>query len=280
MGIKGQMNNRDERVIKDFGEEWTKFDYSSIDTEKLKETFDQYFSIFPWHLLPKDAVGFDMGCGTGRWAQFVAPKVKTLNCIEPSDAINAAKKNLIKNENVLFYKETTENCSLSPSSQDFGYCLGVLHHIPNTQEALNDCTKLLKSGAPILLYLYYNFENKPLWFKTIWKVSNYIRKFISISPKPIKYFLSALIALVVYFPFSRSAYILEKLGFNVENIPLADYRKKTFYHCKNDALDRFGTRLEQRFSKSQITELLTKAGCKDVEFSPNTPFWCCIAVKK
>ena len=56
--------------------------------------------------------------------------------------------------------------------------------------------------------------------------------------------------------------------------------KKPFYYCKNDALDRFGTRLEQRFSKSQITELLTKAGCKDVEFSPNTPFWCCIAVKK
>ena len=49
MGIKGQMNNRDERVIKDFGEEWTKFDYSSIDTEKLKKNFDQYFSIFPWH---------------------------------------------------------------------------------------------------------------------------------------------------------------------------------------------------------------------------------------
>ena len=86
------MSNKDEKVIKEFGDEWTKFDYSSIDTKKLNENFDQYFSIFPWHTLPKDAVGFDMGCGTGRWAQFVAPKVKTLNCVEPSDAINAAKK--------------------------------------------------------------------------------------------------------------------------------------------------------------------------------------------
>ena len=119
-----------------------------------------------------------------------------------------------------------------------------------------------------------------MWFKALWKVSDYIRKFISISPKPIKHFLAAIIALVVYLPLSRLAYILEKKGFNVENLPLADYRKKPFYQCKNDSLDRFGTRLEQRFSKSQITEMLTKAGCKGVEFSPNTPFWCSIAFKK
>jgi 2-polyprenyl-3-methyl-5-hydroxy-6-metoxy-1,4-benzoquinol methylase len=189
------MSNKDEKVIREFGEEWTKFDYSSIDNEKLNEEFEQWFNIFPWDKLPKDAVGFDMGCGTGRWAQFVAPKVKTLNCLEPSDAINVAKKNLVNNKNVTFRKETTENCSLNPGSQDFGYCLGVLHHIPNTQQALNDCTKLLKSGAPILLYLYYNFENKPVWFRVLWKVSDYVRKFICVSPKPIKAARKCLIGL-------------------------------------------------------------------------------------
>ena len=76
------ISNKDEKVIREFGEEWTKFDFSSIDIEQINEVFDQYFSIFPWNVLPKDAVGFDMGCGTGRWAQFVAPKVKTLNCVE------------------------------------------------------------------------------------------------------------------------------------------------------------------------------------------------------
>ncbi len=274
------MSNHDEKVIKDFGDEWTKFSYESLDEAKLKENFDQYFGIFPWDLLPTDAVGFDMGCGTGRWAKYVAPKVKTLNCIEPSNAIIVAKQNLCEKKNIKYFKETTENCSLIPSSQDFGYCLGVLHHIPNTQEALNDCTKLLKSGAPILLYLYYNFDKKPIWFKTIWKFSDYIRKFISISPKPVKYLLASLIAYLVYFPLVRSAYVLEKMGFNVENIPLSDYRNKPFYQCKNDALDRFGTRLEQRFSKSEITKMLINSGCENVEFSQSTPYWCCVAFKK
>jgi len=274
------MSNRNEKVIEEFGDEWTKFDHTNLNKEKLKESFDQYFSIFPWDLLPKDAVGFDMGCGTGRWAQFVAPRVKTLNCIEPSHAINVAQKVLSGFENIKYFNETTENCTLSSNSQDFGYCLGVLHHIPSTQKALEDCTRLLKSGAPILLYLYYSFENKPTWYRAIWKLSDYVRKFVSSSPKTIKNLLSALIAYSVYFPLVKSALLLDKLGLNVNNFPLSDYRNKPFYQCKNDALDRFGTRLEQRFSKSEITEMLRNAGCENIEFSPSAPFWCCVAFKK
>lgn len=274
------MANKDEDVIKEFGDEWMKFNYEALDEKKLEKNFWQYFNIFPWDKLPKDAVGFDMGCGSGRWAQFVAPRVHALNCVEPSNAIDVAKKNLEIHNNVNFFNETTEDCSLIPNSQDFGYCLGVLHHIPDTQNALNDCTKLLKPGAPILLYLYYNFESKPFWFKIIWRVSDYIRKLVSVSPKPIKYSICSMIAIAVYFPLSRTALLLEKFGIKVENIPLSDYRKKPFYQCKNDALDRFGTRLEQRFSKAQITEMLTRAECINIEFSPNTPFWCCVAFKK
>jgi Leucine-rich repeat (LRR) protein len=41
-----------------------------------------------------------MGCGSGRWAKFVAPKVGLLNCIDPSIAIKLHKKNL-KNLKIL-----------------------------------------------------------------------------------------------------------------------------------------------------------------------------------
>lgn len=274
------MKNKDEKIIQEFGDEWTKFDYGNIDEKKLKENFQQYFDIFPWDSLPRDAVGFDMGCGSGRWAKFVAPKVGRLNCVEPSDAIITAKRNLSVHRNVKFYKETTEECTISSGSQDFGYSLGVLHHIPDTQKALNDCTKLLKSGAPILLYLYYNFENKPSWFRFIWKLSDYLRRIISVCPRPLKYFISSVIAVSVYFPLSRAALLLEKVGINVENVPLSDYRNKPFYQCKNDALDRFGTRLEQRFSKSQIEKMLSQSGCENIRFSSHTPYWCCVAQKK
>ena len=130
-----------------------------------------------------------------------------------------------------------------------------------------------------MVYIYYNFENKPLWFKTIWKISDYIRRIISISPKKIKHSICYLIAGFVYFPLARIALVLENLGLNVNNIPLSDYRRKPFYQCKNDALDRFGTRLEHRFSKAEISEMLTNAGCENIKFSENTPYWCCVANK-
>ena len=82
--------NKDERVIKEFGEEWLKYNYNKVNRDKLFKNFVQYFEIFPWNIINNKSEGFDMGCGSGRWAQFVAPKVKHLNCIEPSEAINVA----------------------------------------------------------------------------------------------------------------------------------------------------------------------------------------------
>lgn len=272
--------NKDKRVIEEFGEEWSRYQYDSLDEKKIYENFKQYFSIFPWDKISSKSKGFDMGCGSGRWAKIVAPRVGFLNCIEPSAAIEVAKRNLKKSNNVKFFAETTDTCSIKPGSQDFGYCLGVLHHIPDTRAALMDCTRLLKPNAVFLLYLYYNFENKPLWFKVLWKASDYLRRFVSRLPRFSKKIVCELIALLVYLPLCRASKILELIGINVANIPLADYRKKPFYQMRNDALDRFGTRLEKRFSRKDIEDMLEESGMDRIIFSDSTPYWCCISYKR
>lgn len=273
--------NKDQKVIEDFGDEWTDFSYESkiIDQTELEKNFYQYFAIFPWKDIPDQAEGFDMGCGSGRWAQFVAPKVHLLNCIEPSKALDIAKVNLQKLDNISFYRETTDSCTLSDHSQDFGYCLGVLHHIPDTQQALSDCARLLKKGAPFLLYLYYNLDNKPTWYRYIWKLSDFFRGMISILPRTPKKVTCSLIAALIYFPLSKLALLFELLGFNVSNFLLSDYRRKPFYQMRNDALDRFGTRLEQRFSRKQIENMLKESGFSDISFSEEMPFWTSISYK-
>lgn len=272
--------NKNKKVIQEFGEEWSKYDFTNFAKDDLFESFQQYFDIFPWELISKKSEGFDMGCGSGRWAQFVAPNVKKLFCIEPSKAIDVAKLNLNEFSNVQYLKETTETCSLNDASQDFGYCLGVLHHIPNTESALKDCSRLLKQGAPFLLYLYYSFENKPWWFRGIWKVSDLVRRIISTLPKIPKNLACDLIAITIYFPLARLSFLLEKLGIDVSNIPLSDYRKKPFYISRNDALDRFGTRLEQRYSKAQVTQMLKNSGFDNITISVSAPYWCYLAYKK
>jgi hypothetical protein len=107
-----------------------------------------------------------------------------------------------------------------------------------------------------------------------------IRKIICRLPLTIKKLVCSIIAIIIYFPLAKFAIILEKLSINIDNIPLSYYKNKSFYIMKNDALDRFGTKLEQRFSRKQIKNMLQNAGFEKIRFSNDTPFWTCISYKK
>ena len=61
---------------------------------------------------------------------------------------------------------------------------------------------------------------------------------------------------------------------------MSAYRNRAFYSLRTDALDRFGTRLEQRFSRADIVKMMTAAGLKDVRFSDSEPFWCACGRKQ
>jgi len=273
------MNNIDFKTVESFGEEWLLFDQLGMSELESEVAFKQYFSIFPWDILPASAEGFDMGCGSGRWAKFVAPKVFRLNCIDPSIAIHVAKKCLVNFENIVFHKTSVDNSGLAEESQDFGYSIGVLHHIPNTDEGLNSCVKLLKKGAPLLLYIYYSFENRPFWYKLLWKSTDLMRKVIYRLPNKIKNFVTDTIAILVYFPIARLSKILDKSGINVREIPLSYYRNRSFYTLRTDSRDRFGTPLEKRFSRSQIEKMMINAGLIDIRFSEKEPYWCAVGIK-
>ena len=74
--------------------------------------------------------------------------------------------------------------------------------------------------------------------------------------------------------------LFARLGVEIENWPLAYYRDRSFYVMRTDALDRLGTRLEQRFTRIQIAEMLTRAGFKEIRFSEGPPFWCAVGLKR
>lgn len=273
-------NNMDPDVVEDFGKEWEAFNQTGITEANLQSAFDQYFHIFPFHLINQQSVGFDMGCGSGRWAQLIAPKVGKLNCIDPSSlALEQAKDKLSRFASCEFECASVSETTLANGSQDFGYCLGVLHHIPDTQAGLKSCTDKLKPGAPFLLYLYYRFDNKPIWFKCIWKLSDFIRRGVSKLPFRLKLLVSQAIALFVYLPLSKLSLILEKAGLDVSHIPLSDYRNKSFYFLRTDALDRFGTKLEKRFTRQEIQTMMEDAGMVKIKFSDRAPFWVATGIK-
>lgn len=273
------MKNLDEQTVASFGDEWDRFDQTAMSDSETAQIFNEYFSVFPWDSLPPNAEGFDMGCGSGRWASFVAPRVGRLHCIDPSSAIEVARKRLATHDNVIFHKASVEGRALASASQDFGYSLGVLHHVPDTQAAISSCVDLLKPGAPLLLYLYYAFDNRPYWYRAIWKISDTLRRGICTLPAGPKRLVTDAIACAAYFPLARLARLGERLGLDVHGLPLAYYRSHSFYTMRTDARDRFGTPLEQRFTRDEIRDLMSTSGLERISFSTAAPFWCAVGYK-
>ncbi len=275
-------SNADEATIQGFGAEWARFDQRGADAQETKQGFDAYFRIFPWEALPHGAVGFDAGCGSGRWASHVARRVGTLHCVDASEqALGVARRNLSEYPNVRFHRAYVDGMPFPESSMDFGYSLGVLHHLPDTQAALVACVRHLKPGAPFLTYLYYRFDNRPAWYRAVWAATEVPRWLISRLPSRLKHTVTDLIAAGVYWPLARGAVVAEAWGkANVENFPLAQYRHRSFYTMRTDALDRFGTRMERRFTATEIRAMLENAGLERVRLSDGPPFWCAVGFRR
>jgi SAM-dependent methyltransferase len=275
------MRNFDLKTVDSFGDEWTRFNQSALDKLEFEMLADAYFGLFPWDKLPHDAEGFDMGCGSGRWAKLIAPRVGKLHCIDPSSsALSVAASSLMDHRHVVFHQASVSDSILPPESQDFGYSLGVLHHVPDTKQAIKDCVRLLKPRAPFLLYLYYAFDNRPRWYKRLWQLSNILRRAVSVSPPMIKNAICDGLAAIFYFPLARLSLLLEKCGLSLPHLPLYNYRNVSFYTMRTDSRDRFGTPLEQRFTRDEIEKMMLESGLTDIVFSTKEPYWCAIGHKK
>jgi len=48
---------------------------------------------------------------------------------------------------------------------------------------------------------------------------------------------------------------------------------------RTDALDRFGTRLEQRFTAPEMERMMRAAGLDRITFSDHVPFWCAVGYR-
>lgn len=272
--------NIDSDVVKTFGEEWLKFkDYSD---EEIRSVGIMYFDILNNNIINKNSYVLDIGCGTGRWTKYLSQKAGFIEALDPSDAVLAADELLKGIDNVRITKASVETIPFPDETFDFVMSIGVLHHIPNTQNAMIDCVKKVKKGGYFYCYLYYNLENRGLIFDVLFWMSNVLRKVVSKLPPKAKKTTCDVLAVVLYMPFIFISRLLSSLGLKKlsKKIPLSDYADKTFFIIRNDSLDRFGTTLEQRFSKQEVIELMKKSGLDDIVISPSSPYYHATGRKK
>ena len=276
--------NRDERVISHFGGEWKVFNYLDAgQLEELREQFSAYIHALPDKIKEeKEMVVGDFGAGSGRWAHFLLDSAKELWLVEPGvGSFALLEERFVENKKIHILNQTVSQNSVPEESLDLAVSLGVLHHIPDTFRGIQDIYRKIKPGGYFLCYLYYALEDKPRYYRVIWRLSNRLRFMISKLPYFPRRLICELIALFVYLPLARTSKLLKKIGIDPHNLPLHHYQDMTFYVMRNDAFDRFGTSLEQRFTKAQITEMIRAAEFElsTLHFSDKEPYWT-FAVRK
>jgi ubiquinone/menaquinone biosynthesis C-methylase UbiE len=271
---KGPSGGSDRATVDGFGFEWSTYDQTERDESSLRATFDRYMSLLPWSELPAGARGVDIGCGSGRWSRLARERgVEVIGVDASRDSLRVARSSHAAPG---LLQASASALPLRSGALDFGFSLGVLHHLANPDAALREAHRVLRPRAPLLVYMYYALENRPRWFRALWRASDAGRRTIARLPRRARLRVTRLIARFVYLPLARTARVLELFGLRVDALPLAAYRNQPLYVMQTDALDRFGTLVEHRFTRSEIHAMLSAAGFTDVTFRERWPYWCAV----
>jgi SAM-dependent methyltransferase len=265
----------DRDTQESFGYEWKHFSHV---LSEYDEEARNYFHLVPDEMI-RDAVVLDAGCGMGRWARYVAGRSpRRLYAVDFSEAIDSAAQVLASQGHAHCVQGDVTRLPFRPETFAFGYCLGVLHHLESPDSGLAGIVRVLKRDAAILLYLYYALENRPATHRGLLKLVTMARRVTSALPKRLMHLLAIAIAIVVYWPLSRFAGLLELVGAKrlADAIPLSHYQRLSFRFLIGDAFDRFATPIERRYTRDQILAWVGRYGY-GATFSDRTPFWVALA---
>ena len=277
----GADGNIDWGTVASFGDEWGKF--RRFDEPELRVPGDQYFDVVEDGMVTPDSLVLDVGCGSGRWTKFLALRAGFIEAVDPSDAVLTAQRFLGDFDNVRLTQAGVDELPFADDSFDFVFSLGVLHHVPDTAQAMRRCVAKLKPGGHFLVYLYYDLDNRGPLYRAVFVMSTLIRRIVAGLPKRPKHLACEAIAFTAYLPLVllvRALRLVPGLEGFAMRLPTAYYWDKSMRIIRNDALDRFGTPLEQRFSREQIESMMTSCGLEDLRFSDNAPYWHALGRKR
>jgi SAM-dependent methyltransferase len=250
------------RTQASFGYEWTCFD----DWKASGSTnFQDYFSGVSLAEL-RNARVLDAGCGMGRHARQLAAHCERIVAVDFSRAIDAAARNVRELRNVSCVQADLTAVPVLDEGFDFVYSMGVLHHLANTEEAVQALVRKLRRGGMLRLYLYWKRDG---WTGWLLKVVSAVRRVTTRLPFPLLralcWMLSVLLYTFVVLPYRA----LIALGIRApEGWPLFVYTKYPFAVLHNDQFDRFSAPLEKRYSEAEARALLESVGLRDVRTRP------------
>lgn len=260
-------------VVEGFDHEWAR--YPQTGTPELSSVFDLYADLVQPDAYGGDQLVLDAGCGAGRWALEVALRGPRVIALDLGASVELAARNTASTGRVGAVQADVHDCPIAGGAVDWAYSLGVLHHVDRPSMALARIAETVRRPGFVLLYLYYALEGRGRAFRALFQVVDLVRRGTSRLPRPLAAAFADAVALCVYWPMARASALLWRAGARevADALPLAFYRDRPLHVMRNDSLDRFGTRLERRYTRKAFRGLLAAAGLTELEVSDRPPYW-------
>lgn len=266
--------NLDPEIVGSFGSEWKKFGWFS--DAAIETAAGEYFDVIPKETLAGVVHALDAGCGSGRWSRYLSRHVGFVESIDPSEAVLSAAELNRDRPNVRVTRASIDGIPFPDGSFDLAICLGVIHHLPDPALALGRVVLKVREGGLVLVYVYYSLDQRGLLYRALFGAADVVRRMVSSLPDRPKHWICDLIAFGVYLPLvgiARFAAALFGREGVSEHLPLAYYRNKSLREIRTDALDRFGTSVERRFTRGEFIAMMEAAGLQEIVVSDRAPFW-------
>lgn len=255
--------------IKDFGKQFqidNKIDEYHGSTKLIKDT------VSPFNLNSiKNKIIMEVGSGSGRILKNLLKfNPKRIYSVEPSDAIEIAKKN--NNSTKITYKKIKGENIKYENKFDYIFSIGVIHHIPNYQKVCERIYHSLKNNGKFICWVY-GYEGNELYLI----IFDNLRRITIKLPDFILRFLCNFFNLVLY-PYIYLCKVI--------NLPLRDYLINVFDKCSYQKrnyiiFDQLNPSFTKYFKKKEIVDLMYSAGFKKVSVTRRHNYsWTLIATKE
>ncbi|MGC2172346.1 MAG: methyltransferase domain-containing protein [Candidatus Sulfotelmatobacter sp.] len=151
-----------ENYADSFGFQWKRYARTQLDdatSDQSDKDFRRKTGLTPEDL--KGKLVLDVGCGMGRFADVATRWGAKVVGVDLSAAAEMAARNLADREFVALQADVFA-LPFAAESFDCIYSIGVLHHTPNCEQAVNTLPQYLKPGGILAVWLYSAYNK---WYR-------------------------------------------------------------------------------------------------------------------
>ena len=220
--------------------------------------------------LIKDKKIMEVGVGSGRITNnLIKLNPQKIIGIEPSIAIDIARKN-INSSKVELLNLKAQNINFE-SEFDYVFSLGVIHHIPEYEDALQKIYNSLKKDGKFVIWVYGK-EGNELYLL----IFNNLRKITILLPDFILRIISQLLAITTYL----YGYLCKFISLPLKDYFINVFNKFSFKHKSYVIFDQLNPSYSKYFEKNELIDVLKKTGFKKIKTNHRHGYsWTAIAEK-